>query len=192
MLRSKGLCWLDEQHRVKAEWSHAGRHFQIKGAGVWWATLPDEIVQQCLSSDGETEESSAAYAAERATFDGDFGDRRNEIVFIGTNLDTAAIEDALNACVATEAEMEMYRAAWEPDDARLSAEKGPFRFALGTAVECCMGDDLWARGKVVRQYYREAGWPADRWMPYQVELDVADAPRIWAPADVDACIRQAR
>jgi G3E family GTPase len=189
VLRSKGISWLDEQYEVKAEWSHAGRHFQIRGAGPWWATLPDQIVKQSLSSDGVTEEQSPAYLAERARYQGEFGDRRNELVFIGTGLDTAAIEGALNACLLTDSEMDVYRAGWAAEDARRAQESGPFRFEVGTTVECCMGENFWAKGKIVKQYYREPDWPADRWMPYQVQLD--DEQLIWAPADVDDCIRRA-
>jgi len=191
VLRSKGVAWLNQQHRVKATWSHAGRHFQLTPAGTWWATLPDEIVQACLSSDGVTKAPSASYEAERATFAGRFGDRRNELVFIGTNLDTAAIEQALDSCLVTDDEMSEYEAIWSVDDERIAAQNGPFRFAIGEAVTCNVGNGTWAKGKVSDHFYREANWPADRWMPYQVLLDGTEGEYIFAPADMDACIRSA-
>ena len=132
VLRSKGVAWLDQQHRIQASWSHAGRQFQLAPSGQWWATLPDEIVRAALSSDGVTKEPSAAYEAERRTFDGPWGDRRNELVFIGTNLDTGAIKAALDECLVTDEEMEEYRAIWSVDEERLASQNGPFRFEVGT------------------------------------------------------------
>ena len=190
VLRSKGTCWLDSQHRVQALWSHAGRHFRLTPEGPWWVTLPDPVMRACLSPDGQTNTvETPAYAAEHAKFVGGFGDRRQEIVFIGTDLDDAAITAALDECLATDDELAEYQCVWQVEEERMKADAGPFRFPVGTAVECCLGENDWERGRVVQHHYREALWPADRWMPYQVELQDGDL--IWVPADLDACIRKA-
>ena len=63
------------------------------------------------------------------------------------------------------------------------------RFPLGALVECRLGPDRWAVGKVVGHHYREPSWPAERRAPYQVQLEGAEAPLIYAPADVDECVR---
>ena len=98
------------------------------------------------------------------------------------------IETQLHALSAAQAKKVSYI---EELDERLADSFGPFRFPTGGRVECCMGEDEWAKGTVVQHYYREAMWPADRWMPYGIELD--DCGKIiWAPADVDACIRKER
>ena len=83
----------------------------------------------------------------------------------------------------------MYDAIWATDELRLQQSMGPFRFAPGDRVECSMGGDDWMAGTVTQQYFREAMWPADRWMPYQVELE--DGCKIYAPKDDDAVIRLA-
>merc|ERR1719401_2371268 len=100
-------------------------------------------MRAALSSSGmNTSEESIGYKAERKHFKswaGDLGDRRTEVVFIGTNLNKAAIESALNDCLLTDAELEGYRATWAQEDLRIAAKKGPFRFSVGTRVECNMG-----------------------------------------------------
>ena len=83
--------------------------------------------------------------------------------------------------------MRVYRETWADEDRRLEMQAAPVRFDIGTHVECLMGGYVWQRGTVIAHYYREPQWPLDRWTPYQVELD--DGLLIWAPEDIDECIR---
>ena len=73
------------------------------------------------------------------------------------------------------------------DSAAASAPRAPPRFPLGATVECRLGPEKWALGRIVGLHYREPSWPADRRAPYQVRLE--EGPLIYAPEDVDECVR---
>ena len=170
---SKGIVWVDTDHRICAAWSFAGRR-RVECGG-----------RRCRPAmrvfpDPQT------YAAERGLFDGADGDRRQELVFIGTRLDEAAMRrrSTVPLCRRRDA---CDKAA--PYEAELRALAGPFRFDV-SARAVRMGEGRWADGSVVAHYYREPEWGAERWCPYQVELD--DGSLIWAPADLDVCIRAGR
>lgn len=70
--------------------------------------------------------------------------------------------------------------AGEPPDVAL-------RLAVGARVECRVGATRWAAGTVIKQWYRERGWPTGHFAPYQIELDMGK--KIFAPKDDEAVIR---
>ena len=112
VIRSKGFTWLATYHTAALYWSHAGTHFELKNVGSWWAAvepqnLPDGKVPEHVLSD----------------FEGDFGDRRQEIIFIGMKLDEAKIVGALDACLLTDTEMAQYKKHWQALDARKDAAR---------------------------------------------------------------------
>ena len=67
-----------------------------------------------------------------------------------------------------------------------AAKRGSLRFEIGTRVECQTGE-AWAPGVIVGRYYREPDWPEGQVAPYQIQLD--NGALIYAPADLDECIR---
>jgi hypothetical protein len=86
-------------------WSHAGKHFGITTAGKWWGTLAKERVKDyCGNNMGEYER-----VMKEDWVTEEFGDRRQEIVFIGTQLDEAEITEVLDACLCTDEDMDKYR-----------------------------------------------------------------------------------
>ena len=86
-------------------WSHAGKHFGITSAGKWWGTLPKEKLQSYFTYNMPEYERimKEDWVSE------EWGDRRQELVFIGTRLNEVEIRKALDACLLTEKELETYR-----------------------------------------------------------------------------------
>ena len=77
----------------------------------------------------------------------------------------------------------------DDDDKEEEDEKPSLRFKLGQRVKCRTGPDPingWVRGEVIQLWYTEAGWPANSWAPYKIQLD--DGRYIFAPADQDHII----
>ena len=88
----------------------------------------------------------------------------------------AGIGAALDACLCSDDEMAEYRVACMEEEAKLAQRCGPFRFDVGSRVECLVREGEWARGTVVDKYYREPTWPPEEWTPYQVckEMEYKD------------------
>ncbi|KIH87745.1 CobW protein [Sporothrix brasiliensis 5110] len=102
LFRSKGEFFLATRPQQAGEWSQAGAMLTLRGGRPWFVTLPpedymtgdadvDRLVQFDLKSGGE------------------WGDRRQELVFIGESLDVAGLEAALDACLLDDEEF----AQWE-------------------------------------------------------------------------------
>lgn len=106
VLRSKGLFWLASQMDMALIWSQAGQSRQIQGAQPWLCTLEDEQ-WQVSEEVGETKESV------RSEWHPEFGDRKQELVFIGKKMDKAFLEKSLNSCLLTEQEMALGVEAWK-------------------------------------------------------------------------------
>eukprot|EP01024_Parvocaulis_polyphysoides_P033894 TRINITY_DN3003_c0_g2_i5.p2 TRINITY_DN3003_c0_g2~~TRINITY_DN3003_c0_g2_i5.p2 ORF type:complete len:105 (-),score=24.28 TRINITY_DN3003_c0_g2_i5:275-568(-) len=82
--------------------SHAGTHFEIRDEGEWWVCIPDE--------EWPTEQQQRDII--KQMWGEEFGDRRQEIVFIGAaQMDQGAIEKQLDGALLTEEEMAEYRKA---------------------------------------------------------------------------------
>ena len=102
VLRSKGFFWVAADHRVAYEWSQAGATSAVKAAGLWWAAVPPETWPSELR----------AGPAARSTWDPRYGDRRQELVFIGIDIDEAGLRARLNACLLAPELARQDSAAW--------------------------------------------------------------------------------
>jgi G3E family GTPase len=98
ILRSKGLFWIASRPEQALIWGQAGGSLRADSAGVWWSSMPfDKRIQQMAFVENQAEIES--------DWDITFGDRKNEIVFIGQNLDETLIKKELNACLLKESEL---------------------------------------------------------------------------------------
>jgi G3E family GTPase len=102
VIRSKGFIWLATRFNEVGVWSHAGEMVVLTGGGQWWACAPEDE----LPPEGDLR------AAIMRTFEGEFGDRRQELVVIGEHMDHDRVRAALTECLLTDAEMAAGRAAW--------------------------------------------------------------------------------
>ena len=101
LLRSKGFVWFATSKSAAYFVSHAGQYLEISVMGRWWADINKEDWPADMEADIITD------------FAGEYGDRRQEIVFIGQFDRTGgksreALEEALDACLLTEDEMIQY------------------------------------------------------------------------------------
>ena len=103
VLRSKGFFWLASRPDIQAMWSHAGLSVMLEPLASWYAATPEDEWE--LETDEERAELEARW-------DPLLGDRQTEIVFIGIDMDEAALRSRLDACVLTGREFEKGPEKW--------------------------------------------------------------------------------
>ncbi len=100
VVRSKGFFWLATRPDEAGLWSQAGALLRIEYAGRWYASTPrdqwpeharEEVQKRWLEP---------------------YGDRRQEIVFIGPDLKADLVQEILDACLLTDAEMKAGPVHW--------------------------------------------------------------------------------
>jgi G3E family GTPase len=108
VLRSKGFFWLATRTDVAGSLSQAGGACRHGPAGMWWAAQPRS---EWPMGDAELE---AEIVADWYGEPGDtlIGDRRQELVLIGIDLDANAWQEAFDACLLTENEWQQGPQAW--------------------------------------------------------------------------------
>jgi len=92
VIRAKGHFWLATRSDWVAEFSLAGALSSVRPIGTWWAAVPKE-----RWPDHDT---ARAYIA--AHWQEPWGDRRQEIVFIGSGIDWPRLKARLDACLLAE------------------------------------------------------------------------------------------
>lgn len=94
IIRSKGLLWLASRPEQAINWSQAGGSMKAEGAGVWWASMP---LSERMTFNNFVEFQDII--EERWT--SNFGDRLNELVFIGQKMKETEILSELKKCLCT-------------------------------------------------------------------------------------------
>lgn len=103
LLRSKGYFWLAPCPNIVGNWSQAGGMMRYSYAGQWWASVP--------RADWPQDAESLKSIAEK--WQDEVGDCRQELVFIGQNINFNQLEASLNACLLTDDELAQGPATWQ-------------------------------------------------------------------------------
>lgn len=103
LFRSKGTYWLATRPDFRGIWSQAGAMLTLVGGTRWDVTLDSEELSQLYHPD-TTDPEIMKQVRHDMTSGGEWGDRRQEIVFIGEKLDVAGIREALDECLLTDIE----------------------------------------------------------------------------------------
>ncbi|MEO3476304.1 GTP-binding protein [Phaeobacter sp. CAU 1743] len=89
VIRAKGHFWIATRPDWVAEFSLAGALSSVAPLGTWWATVPEER--------RPTHAQAQEYL--QAHWQDPFGDRRQELVFIGSGIDWPSLKAQLEACL---------------------------------------------------------------------------------------------
>lgn len=89
VIRAKGHFWIATRPDWVAEFSLAGALSSVRPLGTWWAAVPRR----------RWPDAAEAQAYIRRHWTEPFGDRRQELVFIGAGMDAPVLRARLDACL---------------------------------------------------------------------------------------------
>ena len=89
VIRCKGMCYFAEEYDMCYLFEQAGKQFNLRKAGEWFATMPKEELMQLMADDAQL----------RKDWNEQYGDRMQKLVFIGQHLDIPALKAALDNCL---------------------------------------------------------------------------------------------
>ena len=92
IIRAKGLCYFSDDTDMSYLFEQAGRQFQLKAAGKWYAIAPEEDLKEIARQDPDF----------MKDWDPKYGDRMQKLVFIGQHLDKEQITKDLDFCLVSE------------------------------------------------------------------------------------------
>lgn len=109
VIRSKGVFWLASRYDFAGNWSQAGAICRNEMAGRWW----DAINKNEWPDNPEWQESIKKNFVNASGAPNPYGDRRQEIVIIGINMDKEKITSLLDACLLTDEEIALGLKEWK-------------------------------------------------------------------------------
>ena len=104
VLRSKGIAWIASRHDWAYNWSQAGCSVLLEPAGFWWASAPE---------DSWPEDEDILAEIDKRMIHEEYGDRQQELVFIGQNLDEEYVTRHLNELLLTDEEYVLGPPSWQ-------------------------------------------------------------------------------
>ena len=105
ILRSKGFIWTPHTHDEMVAYGQAGNIITMGFAGSWGVLDPKTWTGP--------EEDKASF---RQNLSGVYGDRRQELVFIGERMNHEIIQKELDSCLLTDEEFELGVDDWKALD----------------------------------------------------------------------------
>jgi len=102
VVRSKGFFWIASRPNQALFWSQAGGSLRYDPAGEWWAAIPPEEREQMPDFLENFENLQKRWSPI-------WGDRKNELVFIGQDVEKEKVLADLNRCLLRDWEVEMWR-----------------------------------------------------------------------------------
>ncbi|UOE37482.1 GTP-binding protein [Chryseobacterium oryzae] len=101
VMRAKGLFWIASRPNDALNFSQAGGSFRLEKAGVWWCSMPMSE-REMYSSFAENKKFI------ESKWDKTWGDRQNEMVFIGQDLEKETMIAELEKCLLKDNEKYMF------------------------------------------------------------------------------------
>ena len=89
IIRAKGICYFYGEGDKCYLFEQAGRQVSLKDVGNWFATMPEDELQERLKWDKQLQRDWDPY----------YGDRMQKLVFIGQHLDKNMLKQELDTCL---------------------------------------------------------------------------------------------
>jgi G3E family GTPase len=108
VIRAKGYVWLasNSGYYICGSLNIVGKILTLEPMTIWWAAIRKSKWGETKDEINLVEDSVKPY------WDPIYGDRRNELIFIGQKIDKKSITDALNECLISDEEFKLGDLKW--------------------------------------------------------------------------------